>query len=451
MKLKRFILTSLTLFSFISYGQDQRKIVKLGEKTSYKDIPKNYYDNTKANREIDPFNKLVEGFRKRKVKDLMNPNFPQPFKNLKNIPSEYVASGKPWADLEQIFRWNWTSLKNTANNKVTMLKKAVKARYIFNHPDFKIIEIAIGSGGILPRFKGGAPSAIHILGGEGEIEVGEVKSKVSPGISVKIEPNTSLKIKAESKNPLKLIFFSWAPNGRQDYLDAGYYLTGANFYAQPIEATMPDNFEFWNDVDRRKNKATGIKNKKEVLYPETPIFSNEVDIPWIDFTNLEGQAFFWAKDASSAGELLSIWNKIVRMKGIFQAKVPNKQYDFNFSYIANGPHAKYITHSHATPEFYYVLGGNIEWIIEGKTYHAKPGNLYFHSPYQNHEMLGLKDNIPMVAITGSWAPFGDRSVFEKELILLEPLPVQAKSSYLSDNFNFHNFNLKTDLKFPTLN
>jgi mannose-6-phosphate isomerase-like protein (cupin superfamily) len=127
------------------------------------------------------------------------------------------------------------------------------------------------------------------------------------------------------------------------------------------------------------------------------------------------------------------------MKGIFQAKNPGAQYDFNFSYIALGPMSKYVTHSHATPEFYYVLDGETEWIVDGETYVARPGHVYFHGPYRDHEMRGLLEGEPMRAITGSWAPFGDRTVWSQPGFLLESLPGDELAHGLSVDFDFHRF------------
>lgn len=184
-------------------------------------------------------------------------------------------------------------------------------------------------------------------------------------------------------------------------------------------------------------------------YPKTPDFSNEKDVEWLDFENIAGEGFFWAKDASKAGLLLEAWNKMARMKGVFQAKVPNHGYDLNVSYLSIGPKGKYVTHSHATPEFYYILGGETEWIVDKKAYLATPGNLYFHAPYMAHEMRGLKEGKPQVAITGSWAPFGDRTVFKATMLLTEALPQQPEASFIKKGFNFHDFKIMKNLKFQT--
>ncbi len=106
-----------------------------------------------------------------------------------------------------------------------------------------------------------------------------------------------------------------------------------------------------------------------------------------------------------------------------------------------------MTHSHATPEFYYILGGETEWILEGEKEIGKAGDVFFHSPYWNHEMKVLKSKEALRAITGSWAPFGDRRVFEQPFVLLEDLPQQKSSAVIEEDFQFHNFDLMEGLEY----
>ena len=453
-------------------AEKTRRVIKIGELISYKDIPVNYYEESNENKKIDPANALIASLRERKMADLKNPDAPPPFSDKDNqVPKRLAAANLHWNDLEAIFRFDWEALKGLNSEATQQLKQVVKAKVVLHHPDFKIIELAIGAGGVLPSHIQVAPSALHILEGSAEIIIDGKSAIVHTGTSIKLEGYSKRRIQVNAEKPLKALWFVWAPNGRQDYLNFGYYLTGCNFHAQPIEAVMPADFEFWKKENRQKfesNKevkniplpnSTFHKKQADLLksfksnndktlvgYSATPLFSNELAVNWLDFTKIKG-GFFWAKDAGKAKDLLIPWNKIARMKGIFQAKVPDGLYDFNMSYIALGPHGKYVTHSHATPEFYYVLGGHTEWILEGETFTATAGDVFFHSPYWNHEMKPLKSGKPLRAVTGSWAPFGDRTVFQKPFLLLEALPVQSKEAVIGDSFDFYDFVLMEDLEF----
>ena len=451
-------------------------VPKPGEVFSYKDITPGIWDETEQNKKLDPINEIVEVMRARREAALNNPDAPQKFSGKNLVQPEFISSSQPWQKLEDVFNIDWAAVNAESPKELTQLRKALQVKTVLDHPDFKVIEVALGSGALLPRHADPAPGAFHILEGAAEITINGKTIQAYTGTSIKLESLAERRIEVTSDTPLKILWFRWAPGGQQVYLDYGYYLTGSNFHAQPLESVMPNNFEHWDESVRKAYKELKpvainepkkgrfyaeqrhqlarmkkLKQSKKIanLYPETPQFSNEKDVNWLDFENIPEEGFFWAKDASKAGFALKAWNKMVRMKGVFQAKVPKSQYDFNISYIAVGPKGKYITHSHATPEFYYILGGETEWIIDNKEYIATSGNMYLHTPYVDHEMRGLREGTAQVAITGSWSPFGDRTVFEEPALLTEPLVQQPEDSFIKDNFDFHDFKIKKDLKFKT--
>ena len=424
---------------------------------------------------LDPMNPIFSEMRANRKKALSNPEAPQKFSGKNLIANEFSSSKNPWQKLEDVINVDWNLVAAQSPKQLTQLRKALKVKTVFNHPDLKIIELALGAGALLPRHADPAPGAYHIVGGSAEITVNGKTIHAFTGTSIKLESLAERRIKVTSSVPLKLMWFRWAPGGEQVYLDYGYYLTGSNFHIQPLESVMPNNYQQWEERFRKRfiemtpkwirdpkggfyqkqqQQLVAMKNQQKFknisnLYPSAPQFSNELDGIWLDFENIPAEGFFWAKDASKGGAALSAWNKMTRMKGVFQAKVPNKQFDFNISYIATGPMGKYVTHSHATPEFYYILGGKTEWIISGKRYVAVPGNLYFHNPYIAHEMRGLEEGNPEIVITGSWAPFGDRSVFIAPILLTEALTEQGRNTFIDDDFNFHDFDLMSNLKFQT--
>ncbi len=56
-----------------------------------------------------------------------------------------------------------------------------------------------------------------------------------------------------------------APGGNQAYIDAGYYLTGANPHIQPAQAAFGAAYPFWGDV----STLHGMTN------PRSPVASRE--------------------------------------------------------------------------------------------------------------------------------------------------------------------------------
>jgi len=467
-------LTLLLLSATAASAQSTYFVPKPGEVFSYKDITPEIWDATERNKKLDPMNELLEVMRANREIALNDANAPQQFRGDDLLSPEFSSSTSPWQTLEEVFPLDWAAIGAESPAELSQLRKVLKVKTVLDHPDIKIIELALGTGAVIPSHADVAPGAFHIIEGSAEITVDGKTIQAYAGTSVKLESLAERRMKATSNTPLKLLWFRWAPGGQQEYLDYGYYLTGSNFHAQPLESVMPDNYEHWEASVRKpfealentntaadssddfyiaqRTKLVEMKAQDKFkrlanLYPTAPQFSNELDVNWLDFENIPAEGFFWAKDASKAGYALKAWNKMVRMKGIFQAKVPGSQYDFNISYIAVGPKGKYITHSHATPEFYYILGGETEWIVDKTRYVARAGNMYIHSPYVDHEMRGLVEGEPEVVITGSWSPFGDRSVFQVPGLLTESLVQQSAGSAIAKDFNFHDFKIKKGLVF----
>jgi len=469
------ILTSSFLLSYVvgcSESNPTSTTPKLSQidadtPVSYRDIDPAYWTESPTTRALDPYDSLIQPFRERKVRDLANPDAPLAFEGENQIPREFRAPLASWEPIESVLPFEWSAIEEIAPARLAGLRRAVRFRTVLRHPDFQIVEVAIAAHAMLPRHALAEPSAFHVVAGHAEFEVENETIEAFVGTTIKLESYETRAIRVTSEEPFRALWFRWAPGGDETYLDFGYYLTGTNFHIQPLEATFPADYEHWPEALRRKHRiveATPRESKvrpneegffsqqnqllahsremgsdRARVYPTAPRASDEMGARWIDFSNISAAGFFWASDAASAGNYLDRWNEIVRMKGIFQAKNPDAQYDFNFSYIALGPTSKYVTHSHATPEFYYVLDGETEWILDGETFTARPGHVYFHGPYRNHEMRGLREGEPMRAITGSWAPFGDREVWARPGFLLESLPDQDEAAEIPEDFDFHRF------------
>ena len=272
-----------------------------------------------------------------------------------------------------------------------------------------------------------------------------------------------------SEEPLKILWFSWAPAGDKSYLESGYYLTGSNIHQQPIQAVLPNDFNFWSKevgknyqpIDQNQDiqitNSNFIKNQQTAwntldkisFYPNTPTFKSASEIEWVDLMKLDPKAFFFVKDLQKLGNLSTMLSKIAKIKSVFRVQRPDSGYDLNYSYLAWGPQSKYTTHSHAICEFYYLLEGDVEYIINKQKFHAVPGNFYWHPPYYDHEMRGLKADIPFLSISGSWIPYGKRELFEQPFLLLEDIPSQEVTP-IPDDFDFHDFKLNKNLKYGVI-
>jgi len=444
-------------------------VIDPNARLSFRDIDSAIWADSPANRSIDPYQELIQGLRDRKARDLANPDAPRPFEGAERIEKEFRAPELAWDALADVLPLDWDSIRELSPERVAALERAVRFRTVLRHPDFRIVEVAMAPGSTVPGHALAEPSAFHVVGGSAEFEVADQRIEASLGASIKIEPYEVRSIHVSSDVPFRALWFRWAPGGDAAYLSSGYYLTGANFHIQPLEATFPSGYQHWADASRRRSRllppaephsrapqtlgseflreqadrhARARASGATALYPSTPRVSDELQADWLDFTKLADAGFFWAKDAQAGADALVRWNEIARMKAVFRATRPDGPYDFNLSYLAIGPTGKYVTHSHAGPEFYYILEGETEWILEGETFTARPGHVYFHGPYQDHEMRGLVEGVPMRSIAGSWVPFGDRRVWLEPGFLLEPLPAQPGGAEIPAAFDFHRFETK---------
>lgn len=444
------------------------KLTPLSEEdfTPIENIDPQIYFPTEENTAKDPNNPLTDMFRKKKQADMANPEKPRPFEDKDINQIENISHEQAWGALDKIFKFDWGQLGNKA---LEDLSQVVKTRLIFDNLDLKVVELAIAAGGTLPLHAQATPSVYHVLGGEAEVWSNDDVAKVTPGTSITFDSYAKKRVQVTSTEPLKILWFSWAPEGNKSYLESGYYLTGSNLHIQPIQAVLPNDFTFWDaaigkayqtiespsptpsNISKfiKTQKSTWANLNKTSFYPNTPAFKSASEIDWVDMMNLDPKSFFFAKDLKKLGSLTKMLSRMAKIKSVFRVKRPDSGYDLNYSYLAWGPQSKYTTHSHAICEFYYLLDGDVEYIINQQKYHAVPGNFYWHPPYYDHEMRGLKANVPFLSISGSWIPFGKRELFDLPFLLLEDIPEQ-KGLSLPDNFDFHKFNLNKNLEYGVI-
>ena len=72
--------------------------------------------------------------------------------------------------------------------------------------------------------------------------------RVTTGGTVRLAPYAERRLQASSDAALRLLWIRWAPGGDQAYVDAGYYLTGANQHVQPEQANLPWDYQLWGEA-----------------------------------------------------------------------------------------------------------------------------------------------------------------------------------------------------------
>lgn len=407
----------------------------------------------------DPFASVYEGFRARRARDMNDPDKPPP---IEAFPPAHPLEGRPWDDVEVRLPFDWSALRKGTPVAVDGFARAIRARLVLDHPDVKITQLMLGPGATLPGHAGGAPGFYHVLDGEAEITVEGRTQHVTPGTTVKLDPYDVRRVHVTSTGPLRMLWIRWAPDGDQRYVQAGYYLTGANMHVQPREADMPPDYQFWGEDRDTTPVATprspiaktaeasfyaaqtdALERARSALgeernpYPETPRFAHESDVPWVTEEMLANSGFFWAKDIASLGDLARRWSEVFRLKGFFRAKRPDGGWDFNISMMGWGSRAFYVEHSHSIPEFYYMISGPVHHWVDGTRYTAMPGDVYVTNSYTPHQSRGIVDDMPFRSIGASWPPNGRREVFSRPFFVVEPLPEQPGSASLGEAARFH--------------
>ena len=190
----------------------------------------------------DPFASFYQKFRDRRTADMANDSRPP---DIASFPPTLNSNDRPWDRLEDIFDFDWKALRKKFPEGAAQLNHAVKARLALDHPDLKIVQLMVAKGGILPAHADGAPGLYQVIGGHGAIINEGIRTEITPGTTVKLDPYDVRRLEATSEAPLRILWFRWAPDGDQRYLSAGYYLTGANQHIQPTQSMLPETFHYW--------------------------------------------------------------------------------------------------------------------------------------------------------------------------------------------------------------
>jgi quercetin dioxygenase-like cupin family protein len=173
------------------------------------------------------------------------------------------------------------------------------------------------------------------------------------------------------------------------------------------------------------------------LYPDVPRWGHESGISWLSQAALKSAGFFFSKDMSRMSGIVDRMVEIARHKAIFRATRPDGNWDYNISETSWGPRSTYVEHSHLLPELYYILSGPVIYGVDGDLHEVGPGDILFNNSYAPHLAQGIVDGLVFDNFGSTWAPNGDRSVFDHPFLLLESLPAQSSTSRLGAAPSFH--------------
>ena len=92
------------------------------------------------------------------------------------------------------------------------------------------------------------------------------------------------------------------------------------------------------------------------------------------------------------------------------------------------PGAIYVGHAHPAPEIYYVISGEAEWTVDGKTFKATAGTTIYTKPNEVHRMVNVGDEI----LKTVWMWWGDPAVLNQYPEIVEPAEKQPKGANFVD-------------------
>lgn len=92
------------------------------------------------------------------------------------------------------------------------------------------------------------------------------------------------------------------------------------------------------------------------------------------------------------------------------------------------PGAVYVGHAHPAPEIYYVISGEAEWTVDGKTFKATPGTAIYTKPNAVHRMKNVGDGV----LKTVWMWWGEPDVLNQYPELVEPIEKQPPGAKFAD-------------------
>tara|TARA_Y100000294_G_scaffold28961_1_gene24390 strand:- start:86 stop:601 length:516 start_codon:yes stop_codon:yes gene_type:complete len=154
----------------------------------------------------------------------------------------------------------------------------------------------------------------------------------------------------------------------------------------------------------------------------SPVIGGDVHInantaPWDPMPDyaVEDYGVFFAKKSARFNTLIGDGSYPVRAKNVY------------FGVFELAPGAIYVGHKHSSPEIYYVISGEAEWTVDGKSFQAESGSAIYHKPNAVHRMV----NIGSTKLRTLWMWWGNPNQMSRSK-RVEPRETQPSSAVFSD-------------------
>ena len=102
-----------------------------------------------------------------------------------------------------------------------------------------------------------------------------------------------------------------------------------------------------------------------------------------------------------------------RVKSLLSPGAHLKTEDAHAGLLEIAPGTDYAAHTHAWPEAYFIIKGTADCVWGEDSFTAGPGTMIYGPPNTSHAMV-ITSEEPLLTLIFSWAPGGDRSVFDED-------------------------------------
>lgn len=100
-------------------------------------------------------------------------------------------------------------------------------------------------------------------------------------------------------------------------------------------------------------------------------------------------------------------------KALLGPRAHLKTEDAHAGLLEIAPGTDYAAHTHAWPEAYFIIKGTADCQWGDDSFVCGPGTMIYGEPFTSHAMQ-ITSEEPLLALIFSWAPGGDRSVYDED-------------------------------------
>ncbi len=100
-------------------------------------------------------------------------------------------------------------------------------------------------------------------------------------------------------------------------------------------------------------------------------------------------------------------------KALLGPRAHLKTEDAHAGLLEIAPGTDYAAHTHAWPEAYFIIKGTADCQWGDDSFVCGPGTMIYGGPFTSHAMQ-ITSEEPLLALIFSWAPGGDRSVYDED-------------------------------------